>query len=42
MSSLRKVDQNTTIGWIGTGVMGASMLSLIQQRGYDTIVYNRT
>lgn len=37
-----QLDQNTAIGWIGTGVMGVSMLSLIQQQGYDTIVYNRT
>ncbi len=37
-----QLDQNTTIGWIGTGVMGVSMLSLIQQQGYDTIIYNRT
>ena len=37
-----QLDQNTTIGWIGTGVMGVSMLSLIQKQGYDTILYNRT
>ncbi len=37
-----QLDQNTAIGWIGTGVMGVSMLSLIQKQGYDTIVYNRT
>lgn len=37
-----QLDQNTTIGWIGTGVMGVSMLSLIQKQGYDTVVYNRT
>jgi 3-hydroxyisobutyrate dehydrogenase len=42
MATLKNVDQNTTIGWIGTGVMGASMLSNIQKQGYDTIVYNRT
>lgn len=37
-----QLDQNTTIGWIGTGVMGVSMLSLIQKQGYDTVVFNRT
>jgi len=39
---MTQIDQNTTIGWIGTGVMGVSMLSLIQKEGYDTLVYNRT
>jgi len=37
-----KLDKKTTIGWIGTGVMGASMLSLLQKEGYPTLVYNRT
>ncbi len=31
-----------TIGWIGTGVMGISMLSRLQQQGYHCVVYNRT
>lgn len=39
---MKNLDQNTTIGWIGTGVMGVSMLSLIQQKGYKSVVYNRT
>ncbi|MEK6478396.1 NAD(P)-dependent oxidoreductase [Catalinimonas sp. 4WD22] len=39
---MKNLDQNTTIGWIGTGVMGVSMLSLIQQQGYKSVVYNRT
>jgi 3-hydroxyisobutyrate dehydrogenase len=39
---MTQLDQNTTIGWIGTGVMGASMLSLLQKQGYDIVVYNRT
>ncbi len=39
---MKKLDQNTTIGWIGTGVMGASMLSLLQKEGYSSIIYNRT
>lgn len=36
------IDQNTKIGWIGTGVMGAAMASRLQQDGYQVIVYNRT
>ena len=31
-----------TIGWIGTGVMGASMCLHIQKAGYKIYVYNRT
>ncbi|GIW47216.1 MAG: 3-hydroxyisobutyrate dehydrogenase [Deltaproteobacteria bacterium] len=33
---------NTRIGWIGTGVMGASMCLHIVKRGYKTFVFNRT
>ncbi|WPP49326.1 NAD(P)-dependent oxidoreductase [Catalinimonas niigatensis] len=39
---MKNLDQNTTIGWIGTGVMGTSMLSLLQKQGYKSVVYNRT
>lgn len=39
---MKNLDQNTTIGWIGTGVMGVSMLSLLQKQGYKSVVYNRT
>lgn len=39
---MKNIDQSTTIGWIGTGVMGISMLSLLQKQGYQSIVYNRT
>lgn len=35
-------NQQTTVGWIGTGVMGAAMLSRIQAQGYPVVVYNRT
>ncbi len=35
-------NQNTTVGWIGTGVMGMAMLGRIQDNGYRTVVYNRT
>lgn len=30
------------IGWIGTGVMGASMAAHIQSAGYELFVFNRT
>ena len=33
---------NTKIGWIGTGVMGLSMVGHLQQRGYAINVFNRT
>ncbi len=36
------ISQKTTIGWIGTGVMGAAMSSRIQAKGYPVVVYNRT
>jgi 3-hydroxyisobutyrate dehydrogenase len=39
---MKNLDQTTTIGWIGTGVMGVSMLSLLQKQGYKSVVYNRT
>jgi len=37
-----QLNKQTTIGWIGTGVMGVSMLSNIQKAGYQAVVYNRT
>ena len=30
------------IGWIGTGVMGAAMMTRLQQAGHTGIIYNRT
>jgi 3-hydroxyisobutyrate dehydrogenase len=33
---------NTTIGWIGTGVMGAPMANHLISKGYKCYVYNRT
>ncbi|MDX2249140.1 MAG: NAD(P)-dependent oxidoreductase [Bacteroidia bacterium] len=30
------------IGWVGTGVMGISMVGHILDKGYSTVVYNRT
>ncbi|MEM6632641.1 MAG: NAD(P)-dependent oxidoreductase [Bacteroidota bacterium] len=32
----------TTIGWIGTGVMGRSMLLKLQEAGYPAVLYTRT
>jgi 3-hydroxyisobutyrate dehydrogenase len=39
---MMKLTQNTTIGWIGTGVMGAAMVDRLQNEGYNCVVYNRT
>ncbi len=32
----------TRIGWVGTGVMGKSMVGHLMAAGYSAIVYNRT
>ena len=32
----------TTVGWIGTGVMGKNMCSHLMSAGYKTFVFNRT
>ena len=37
-----EIDKTTRIGWIGTGVMGVSMCSLLMKEGYSATVYNRT
>ncbi|MEM9409844.1 MAG: NAD(P)-dependent oxidoreductase [Planctomycetota bacterium] len=34
--------ETTTIGWVGTGVMGVSMCEKILNAGYRTSVFNRT
>jgi 3-hydroxyisobutyrate dehydrogenase len=34
--------EKTSIGWIGTGVMGSSMCMHLIKKGYKTVVYNRT
>jgi len=36
------VDKSTTIGWIGTGVMGTSMLGHLLRAGYNCTVNTRT
>lgn len=37
-----KLTKNTRIGWIGTGVMGLSMVGHLMNNGYRAVVYNRT
>ncbi len=34
--------ENTRLGWIGTGVMGASMCRHLIEAGYATTIFNRT
>lgn len=34
--------KSTKIGWIGTGVMGASMAGHLLEKGYQMIIFNRT
>ena len=36
------MEEKTRIGWIGTGVMGASMAGHLLKGGYSVSVYNRT
>ncbi len=36
------ISKKTTLGWIGTGVMGAAMLARLQEAGYASVVYTRT
>lgn len=31
-----------TIGWIGTGVMGKSMVQHLMKHGHQMLIYNRT
>ena len=42
MSSLNIAPGTTKIGWIGTGVMGASMCGHLIDKGFSATVYNRT
>ncbi len=36
------LNKDKKIGWIGTGVMGISMVGLLMDQGYQATVYNRT
>lgn len=42
MASVKVSPKKTKIGWIGTGVMGASMCLHLINKGYKAVVYNRT
>jgi len=42
MSELNIVPGQTRIGWIGTGVMGASMCGHLMEAGFSATVYSRT
>lgn len=42
MAAIKVSPRKTKIGWIGTGVMGASMCMRLVDKGYGGIVYNRT
>jgi len=37
-----QLDKNTKIGWVGTGVMGASMVTHLHKAGYHCTIYTRT
>jgi 3-hydroxyisobutyrate dehydrogenase len=42
MAVIRIAPRETKIGWIGTGVMGASMCGHLIAQGFSATVYNRT
>jgi 3-hydroxyisobutyrate dehydrogenase len=42
MATMKISPGGTRIGWIGTGVMGASMCMHLVKAGYKTVVFNRT
>jgi 3-hydroxyisobutyrate dehydrogenase len=42
MSTVKSISRETRVGWIGTGVMGASMCGHIVDAGYQTTVFSRT
>jgi 3-hydroxyisobutyrate dehydrogenase len=42
MSKMKVLPSKTKIGWIGTGVMGSYMCQHIIDKGYKTVVYNRS
>ena len=42
MAIMTATPKETRIGWIGTGVMGASMCGHLMKAGFPTTVYNRT
>ena len=42
MTIRRMVPGETRVGWVGTGVMGASMCGHLIDKGFSATVYNRT
>ena len=42
MQNVSTKKEDSPIGWVGTGVMGAAMMARLQQAGYPGIIYNRT
>lgn len=42
MTKQLKINKDTKIGWIGTGIMGRSMAMKIHEAGYRLSVFNRT
>ncbi|MBM4005323.1 MAG: NAD(P)-dependent oxidoreductase [Planctomycetes bacterium] len=42
MSTMEVIPGKTRIGWIGTGVMGASMCGHLIKKGFGATVYNRS
>ncbi len=40
--AIRIVPHETKIGWIGLGVMGASMCGHLIAKGFAATIYNRT
>lgn len=42
MTELKISPEQTRIGWIGTGVMGASMCGHLLDAGYSTVCFNRS
>ena len=37
-----QINEKTSVGWVGTGVMGAAMLARVQEAEYSSTVYTRT
>ena len=42
MSTQDGISKSTRVGWVGTGVMGASMAGHIMSAGYSLTAFNRT
>ena len=42
MTSINVEPGRTTLGWVGTGVMGRSMCGHLMAAGYEMVVYSRT